>query len=671
MAQPTTRKYGETVYNTKTGIAEGTVKFDAATGKALQEGQVSNAYGNAFDANNGQVIKYKSPSTISVDGINQPDAPITVPPPPPSTAAAGLVSSIKSSNLSNAAKFAADNAAQAQADTKTGESDINTIFKGLMDVNTEQSTAYDKTGVNAQRDIVNNTTSQIEAEQNNLATRIEELKKNSTGMTAAALQSETDRITNDSLTRQAKLSITNSAATRNYTALKADADAAITAKTDNLKLQLQQKSLFLQHAWDTFDKNEQRVYDITLKDEQRTADSAESLQKQAVSDIQELIKDEKITPEFGATQIGQILDGKPLSEIYRQIGVVGSGNPGIVAGYDISKYATDPNHEIAIKTIYDSLGDITDEKSATEEIKSRSLNSPITGGMVMYAAQTNHVDAKMIVAIMAQDSSMGTKGMGARNKNPGNIGQFDSLKMPVGGFKTWGEGVNAVGQWLAKHKATGIYNNEFGATITQIAQLGNGTDKSKEAAELQMQNAIASKDYKSAYQLGVNRIGDQLPTAEEKSQFNAKLRAIPAAESLKVKLQAYADAGGNTGLLKGTAEDIQAKLGNVKDEKLRALATELKIAFQTYRKDMSGAAFSTAESADYASVNPSSKNKLSLNMAILDGMISSFQGTVDSTIMAKAPGLIYIRDYAKSGTYPGKNIQAPITTPGGNSYTVE
>ena len=51
----------------------------------------------------------------------------------------------------------------------------------------------------------------------------------------------------------------------------------------------------------------------------------------------------------------------------------------------------------------------------------------ITSDMVNKSAQKYGVDPLMIAATMALDSSMGTAGKGARNNNPGNIGQFDSL----------------------------------------------------------------------------------------------------------------------------------------------------------------------------------------------------------------------------------------------------
>lgn len=400
---------------------------------------------------------------------------------------------------------------------------------------------------------------------------------------------------------------------------------------------------------DADQKKQSDAQDRAIKLEERQYTESKDLRNKAIDSIVTMIKEGKVTQAVGNQALSDVLAGKKsLSDVFKMVGVTNGTNPGVVGGYDISKYATDPEHEIKVASIYKSLPELTDASTTDSTVKSLYPSSPITGTMIMNASNTFNVDPKMVFSIMAQDSSMGTRGIGAKNFNPGNIGQFDSLgSTPTGGYKSWQEGVNAVAKWLSNHKSTGVYNGEFGSTIEQISQLGNGTDKSKAEAKLTLENAVASKDYKNAYQIGINRVSDQLSTAAEKEQFNAKQRAIPAAESLKEKLKAYVAANGDTSLLRGTAENIEAKLGKVTDPALRTLATELKIAFQQYRKDMSGAAFSTAESADYESVNPTSKKDLKLNLSILDGMINSFKNTVDSTIQSKAPGLLNIRELAQ------------------------
>lgn len=128
---------------------------------------------------------------------------------------------------------------------------------------------------------------------------------------------------------------------------------------------------------------------------------------------------------------------------------------GIVAGYNIGKYATDPTHESSVAKLYSNLSsyNFNDSTSIDKAIKNASSTSPITGQMILNASKQFGVDPKMVFAMMQQDSSLGTAGMGARNNNPGNIAQFDHLNKPVKGYATLQDGVNAVAQWLGKNKA--------------------------------------------------------------------------------------------------------------------------------------------------------------------------------------------------------------------------
>lgn len=134
---------------------------------------------------------------------------------------------------------------------------------------------------------------------------------------------------------------------------------------------------------------------------------------------------------------------------------VGSGTnraPKVVAGYDISSYATDPNHERSVATIYQRTPQFNTPADIDKVIRSVAPRSPITGQMIATAANTYGVDPKMVYAMILQDSSLGTAGMGARNNNPGNIGQYDNLNRPVAGYQTLQGGVNAVAKWLSKKK---------------------------------------------------------------------------------------------------------------------------------------------------------------------------------------------------------------------------
>ena len=136
---------------------------------------------------------------------------------------------------------------------------------------------------------------------------------------------------------------------------------------------------------------------------------------------------------------------------------VGDNSKGVITDptgntYDISSYATDPNHETAVQNLINSMGQFKSVSDIDNYIKSKYPNSPVTGQMIYNAAEKYGVSWEAMTAIMAQDSSMGTAGKGARTFNPGNVGNDDSGN--IRNYGNWQSGVDAVAQWLSNHKAT-------------------------------------------------------------------------------------------------------------------------------------------------------------------------------------------------------------------------
>jgi hypothetical protein len=84
-----------------------------------------------------------------------------------------------------------------------------------------------------------------------------------------------------------------------------------------------------------------------------------------------------------------------------------------------------------------------------EAFVSKYKGTKITPEMIQSSADKLWVDPLMIATVMAADSSMGTKWLGAKNNNPGNVWQFDSLGTTwVAGYKTLQEWVDAVAKNL-------------------------------------------------------------------------------------------------------------------------------------------------------------------------------------------------------------------------------
>ena len=127
--------------------------------------------------------------------------------------------------------------------------------------------------------------------------------------------------------------------------------------------------------------------------------------------------------------------GKVLSNLgggdYSPGGTGITNGSNLINGYDISSYATDPKHETATSSIYQTVADkdFSNANVISNLIKSKYPSSPITGQMIIDSANKYGVDPKVMYALMAQDSQMGTMGKAIKTYNPGNVGNDDTGKL--------------------------------------------------------------------------------------------------------------------------------------------------------------------------------------------------------------------------------------------------
>src|SRR3989344_6172378 len=126
----------------------------------------------------------------------------------------------------------------------------------------------------------------------------------------------------------------------------------------------------------------------------------------------------------------------------------------VLGEYDITPYATDPLHEKKVMNILSKMGVMDTVEKIDDYIKSKYLSSPVTGEMIMNAASAYNVDARLMMAIMEQDSSFGTAGKAVRTRNPGNVGNDDAGNTRA--YESWQEGVTAVAAWLSRHRGSTI-----------------------------------------------------------------------------------------------------------------------------------------------------------------------------------------------------------------------
>jgi len=172
------------------------------------------------------------------------------------------------------------------------------------------------------------------------------------------------------------------------------------------------------------------------------------------------------------------------------------------AAYDIASYATDPNHETSVQNILNTIGQFKTVSDIDTYIKKVAPNSPITGAMVVNAASKYGVSWEMMVAIMQQDSNLGTAGKGARTFNPGNVGNTDSGAEV--NYKTWQAGVDAVAQNLAgrKKEQSSVDYKQYGLLANTDFNPTNDIDKK---ARMYLDYYIKNAAIPSSYQIGMGR----------------------------------------------------------------------------------------------------------------------------------------------------------------------
>jgi len=120
-------------------------------------------------------------------------------------------------------------------------------------------------------------------------------------------------------------------------------------------------------------------------------------------------------------------------------------------------------------------------------------------------------------------------------------------------------------------------------------------------------------------------------TSPNASKLEAAEKSSKAFSSMAQAFKDYYDAGGDTGIISGTFQDVQSKLAKVSgDPKLVYLAVGVETAMQSYRNAISGTAYSVQEGNDILSIFPGIKNTETLNDAIIKARTDYFDKDIDA-----------------------------------------
>lgn len=201
-------------------------------------------------------------------------------------------------------------------------------------------------------------------------------------------------------------------------------------------------------------------------------------------------------------------------------------------------------------------------------------------------------------------------------------------------------------------------SGEYAPVINAVSSLVGATKAP--AVKTAIASSLAKGDYATAYANVANAVEDSL-TGSNKTKFADTRTDIGVMSGMRNAIKAYTDAGGSLGYLKGTTDKIAKNFGQLsQDPKFAALGVQLAREFQSYRLAMTGAAFSPAESKEYAAVNPRTNASLDLNLATIDGALAQLSNRVTSTVNERIPEAKKIYDLANGNTSSQSN-NTPVT----------
>lgn len=122
---------------------------------------------------------------------------------------------------------------------------------------------------------------------------------------------------------------------------------------------------------------------------------------------------------------------------------------------------------------------------------------------------------------------------------------------------------------------------------------------------------------------------DNAPTATATKVAGTE-DALSSLAAIKNLVKEYSAQGGDTGLLSGKWEKLANRVGKTSSPELAGIANEIQLAIQAYRKSISGAAFTEAESEEYERIFPSTTRNLNLNAVKFDTLENKFNRDIDN-----------------------------------------
>lgn len=181
----------------------------------------------------------------------------------------------------------------------------------------------------------------------------------------------------------------------------------------------------------------------------------------------------------------------------------------------------------------------------------------------------------------------------------------------------------AIGAIVPTTGETGGISNLSFSNAFQSASLSLTADQRK-AASQQFSNLLAQGDAETAKEFLV-RTATVGESADLQNQSMGRMQAIEAMKDIEMWLGQLKSKGVETGILRGTLESVANRLGRTTDPDVAFIGNQIVQAVQTYRRSLSGVAFTPAEAKEYRSIFPNISDVSQLNVAKLESLRTSFE----------------------------------------------
>ncbi len=183
--------------------------------------------------------------------------------------------------------------------------------------------------------------------------------------------------------------------------------------------------------------------------------------------------------------------------------------------------------------------------------------------------------------------------------------------------------VDASGNPVSSSQNGEVFSERNSAYLDAFRNASLGlTDKDQKSRMGQLNQLLSQGKTKEAQELLV-RIATKSAPADQQNQAIGRVKAIDSLNSIQTLLNAYVKKSGDTGIKKGTLEQIANKIGSTTDPELAYIGSQINQFLQNYRRDMTGMAFGEQENGEYNKIIPDITNIGTLNGAQINSLIDT------------------------------------------------